>query len=73
MQEILALALESGGSIGHDSLSLCGSDLTAEIGLAGLAELAFFTFGCAVGFWCKLIDSARTDGFKERRGKLLSY
>lgn len=40
MEEVLALALESRGSVWHNTLSLCGSDLAAEVGLAGLAELA---------------------------------
>ncbi len=44
MEEVLALALESRGSIWHNSFPLCGSDLAAQVGLAGLAEFAFLTF-----------------------------
>lgn len=48
MKQILALALESAGAVGHHSLALGGSDLAAQIGLSGLAELAFLTFGSTV-------------------------
>lgn len=48
MEEILAFALESAGAIGHDAFALSGSDLAAEVGLSGLAELALFALGCAV-------------------------
>lgn len=47
MEEILALALESAGAIGHDTLALSSSDLAAEVSLSGLAELALFALGCA--------------------------
>jgi hypothetical protein len=45
VKQILALALESRGAIGHQTLTLGGSDLTAKVGLSGLAELALLTFG----------------------------
>lgn len=47
MQEILALAFEARGAIRHDTFALGGSDLAAEVGFAGFAELAFAAFGCA--------------------------
>jgi hypothetical protein len=47
VQQVFTLALEARGAVGHDALSLCGADLAAEVGLAGLAELAFLAFGCA--------------------------
>lgn len=47
MEEVFALAAEARGAVGHDTLSLCGADLAAEVGLAGLAELALFAFGGA--------------------------
>lgn len=34
VQEVLALALEARGAIGHHTLALCRPDLTAEVGLA---------------------------------------
>lgn len=43
VEEILALALESGGAVGHHTSALCRSDLAAEVGLSGLAELALST------------------------------
>lgn len=49
VEQILALASESRGAIGHQTLALGGSDLAAEVGLAGLAELALLAFGGAVG------------------------
>jgi hypothetical protein len=45
VKQILALALESRGAVGHQTLALGGSDLTAEVGLSGLAELALLAFG----------------------------
>jgi hypothetical protein len=45
VKQILALALESRGAVGHQTLTLCGSDLTAKVGLSGLAELALLAFG----------------------------
>lgn len=47
MEKILALALESRRSIRHDAPTLCGSDLTTQVRLAGLAELTLLTFWCA--------------------------
>ena len=44
MQQILALALESRGTVRHDTLALSGPNLAAEVGLARYAELAFFAF-----------------------------
>lgn len=49
VQQVLALAPEARRAIGHHALALRGADLAAEVRLAGLAELAFFTFWCAVG------------------------
>lgn len=48
MEEILALAPESRGAIGHQTLALGSSNLAAQVGLAGLAELALLAFGGAV-------------------------
>lgn len=48
MENVLALALESAGAIGHDALALSGSDLAAEVCLARLAELALLTLGSTV-------------------------
>jgi hypothetical protein len=48
VQDVLALALESRGSVGHDALALGGADLAAKVGLAGLAELALFAFRGAI-------------------------
>jgi hypothetical protein len=48
VKQILALALESRGTIGHQTLTLSGSDLAAEVGLSGLTELALLAFGGAV-------------------------
>ena len=47
VEEILALALEARGSVGHDTLALGGSDLATEVGLARLAELALLALGGA--------------------------
>lgn len=47
VEEVLALALEARGAIGHDTLTLCCADLAAEVGLAGLAELALLALWCA--------------------------
>jgi hypothetical protein len=44
VQDILALAFKSRGSIGHHTFSLCSSNLAAEVRLAGFAELAFLAF-----------------------------
>ena len=48
VQELLALAGESRGAIGHDTLTLGGSDLSTQVGLARLAELALLAFRCAI-------------------------
>jgi hypothetical protein len=40
VEQVLALALEARGAVGHDALALCGADLAAEVRLARLAELA---------------------------------
>lgn len=48
MEEFLSFALESGSAVRHDTLSLGGSDLSAKVGLARLAELAFLALGSAV-------------------------
>lgn len=45
MQKVLSFAPESAGSVGKNALALCGSDLATQVGLAGLAELAFLAFG----------------------------
>jgi hypothetical protein len=47
VEEVLALALEARGAVGHDTLTLCCADLAAQVGLAGLAELALLALGCA--------------------------
>lgn len=47
VQQVLALALEAGGAIGHLSLTLGGTNLAAEVGFAGLAELALLAFRSA--------------------------
>jgi hypothetical protein len=47
VEEILALALEARGAVGHDALTLSCADLAAQVGLAGLAELALLAFWCA--------------------------
>lgn len=47
MQEILSLASESAGAIGKDALALGGSNLAAEVGLAGFAELALLALRSA--------------------------
>ena len=49
MEEGLAVACESRSSIWHDPAALGGADLTTQVGLSGLAELAFFAFGCVEG------------------------
>merc|ERR1719334_2010444 len=43
MEQRLALATESGGSVGHLARSLRGTNLGAQIGLGGLAKLAIST------------------------------
>lgn len=50
MEEVLALALEARGAVGHHAFALGGPDLAAKIRLAGFAELAFAAFwGAAMG------------------------
>ena len=44
MEEVLALTLESRSSIWHDTLALCGSDLTTKVSLAGLAKFTLLAF-----------------------------
>lgn len=40
VEDLLSLALEPRGPVRHDTLSLSGSDGSAEVGLARLAEFA---------------------------------
>jgi hypothetical protein len=47
VQQVLATGLEPRSTVGHDTLALCGTDLAAEVGLAGLAELALTALGGA--------------------------
>ena len=47
VEEVLALALEARGAVGHDALTLSCADLAAQVGLARLAELALLAFWCA--------------------------
>lgn len=47
VQDVLAAGLEARGAVGHDTLTLGGTDLAAEVGLARLAELALTAFGGA--------------------------
>ena len=49
VQKVLAADLETRGTIGHDTLTLGGTDLPAEVGLAGLAELALAALGGVQG------------------------
>lgn len=49
MEDILASGLESGSAIGHDTFTLGGSNLAAQVGLARLAELALSTLGSVQG------------------------
>lgn len=39
--DVLAFALESNSAVGHDTLTLGGSNSPAQVGLPGLAEFAF--------------------------------
>lgn len=48
MKKVLALALESGCAIGHDTLTLRRANLTAQIRLARLAKLALLAFRSTV-------------------------
>ena len=47
VQDVLAARAEARGPVGHDALALGGADLAAEVGLVGLAELAFLALGGA--------------------------
>lgn len=48
VEDILTPGLETGGAIGHHTLTLSGTDLTAQVGLARLAELALTALGGAM-------------------------
>ena len=48
VQQILSAGAEAGGAVGHDAAALGCADLAAEVGLAGLAELAFLALGGAI-------------------------
>lgn len=60
VEKLLALALEAGGAVGHNSLALRGPNFAAEIGLARLAELALLALGGAAG-------ARVSDGLAKRR------
>jgi hypothetical protein len=47
VQQVLALALEARGAVGHDTLALGRADLAAQVRLARLAELALLALGGA--------------------------
>ena len=50
VQDVLAAGLETRSAVGHHTLTLGSSDLAAQVGLAGLAELALTAFrGAAEG------------------------
>lgn len=49
VEEVFALALEARSAVGHDTFALGRTNLAAEVGLAGFAELAFAAFGGAGG------------------------
>ena len=49
VQQVLAAGLEARGTVGHDTLTLGSTDLTAQVGLARLAELALTALGGAKG------------------------
>lgn len=49
VQEVLALALESGCPVWHLPFALGGPDLPAQVCLAGFAKLTFLALGCANG------------------------
>ncbi|GAO47486.1 hypothetical protein G7K_1692-t1 [Saitoella complicata NRRL Y-17804] len=49
VQDILTTGTEAGGTVGHDTLTLGSTDFTTEVGLSGLAELAFTAFGGVEG------------------------
>jgi len=45
VQDVLAAGTEARGAIRHQALALGGTDLAAQVGLAGLAELALLALG----------------------------
>lgn len=47
MEEWLAVAGKSARSIRHNTTALGGADLTAQVGLSGLAEFALLALRCA--------------------------
>jgi hypothetical protein len=47
VEQVLALALEARGAVGHDALALGRANLAAEVRLAGFAELALLALWCA--------------------------
>lgn len=51
VEDVLAAGTEAAGAIGHDAFALGCADLAAEVGLAGLAELALLALGGAVSSW----------------------
>lgn len=55
VQQVLALAAEARGAVGHEALALRRADLAAEVGLARLAELALLALWGAVG--CERADA----------------
>ena len=50
MEQGFAFAGEARSAVGHDSAALGGTDLTAEVGFAGLTEFAFAAFRGAVSW-----------------------
>jgi hypothetical protein len=59
VQQVLAAALEPRRAVWHHAAALGGADLAAEVGLAGLAELAFAAFrsaGRAVSMECMTMN-----------------
>lgn len=54
VEDVLAARLEAGGAVRHDTLTLGGTDLAAEVGLARLAELALAALGGAAMVSAKL-------------------
>jgi hypothetical protein len=70
VQEVLAAGLEARGAIGHNTLTLGSTDLTTEVSLARLAELAFPAFGSATivsGLSCQ--DRSRKHTRERRRSR----
>ena len=56
MEQFLALALESRGTVRHYSFALCRPDLAAEVCFARLAKFALAAFGGAEG---RMISNAQ--------------